>query len=278
MIETAPLADPMLPRVTRVVRGRRETHDVRTLELETPESVPGFAPGQFSMLYAPGVGEIPVSMSGDPARGGLVHTIRAVGAVSNALAGLKRGDTLGLRGPFGSAWPVEQAVGRDVVIMAGGLGLAPLRPLLYQLFRGKRAYRRLILLYGTRSPADILFGRELARWREKAGADIRITVDHAGADWSGPVGVVTSLLQAGQFDPDSAVAYLCGPEVMMRFSIASLTDMGLPAERIYVSMERNMKCAVGLCGHCQFGLVFVCRDGPVFRYDRVQRLFGLREI
>ena len=162
--------------------------------------------------------------------------------------------------------------------MAGGLGLAPLRPLLYQLFRGKRAYRRLTLLYGTRGPADILFGRELARWRKKPGTDIRITVDHAGADWSGPVGVVTTLLEAGQFDPGNAVAFLCGPEVMMRFSIASLSDMGLPAQCIYVSMERNMKCAVGLCGHCQFGPVFVCRDGPVFRYDRVRGLFGLREI
>jgi NAD(P)H-flavin reductase len=278
MTETAAPADPMLPRITRVLRGRRETHDVRTLELETPDGVADFAPGQFSMLYAPGVGEIPVSMSGDPARGGLVHTIRAVGAVSNALAGLRRGNTLGLRGPFGSAWPVEQAADRDVVIMAGGLGLAPLRPLLYQLFKGKRSYRRLTLLYGTRSPADILFGRELARWRKKPGADIRITVDHAGGDWSGPVGVVTALLQEGQFDPDEAVAFLCGPEVMMRFSITGLTDMGLSVERIYVSMERNMKCAVGLCGHCQFGPVFVCRDGPVFRFDRVRDLFGLREI
>jgi len=271
------MGDPMLPAVTRVVRRRRETHDVRTLELELPPDYPGYVPGQFSMLYAPGVGEVPVSMSGDPERGGLVHTIRAVGPVSRALADLGRGASLGLRGPFGSAWPLYEARGRDVVIMAGGLGLAPLRPLLYKVFARPRDYPRITLLYGTRSPEDILFQRELDRWREKTGADIRVTVDHAGGEWRGPVGVVTSLLQAEQFDPGNAVAFLCGPEVMMRFSIASLTDLGLPAESIYVSMERNMKCAVGHCGHCQFGPHFICKNGPVFRYDRVRGLFGLRE-
>lgn len=269
--------DAMVPAVARVLRRRRETPDVCTLELETPAEYPGFAPGQFSMLYAPGVGEVPISMSGDPERGGVVHTIRAVGPVSRALADLGRGATLGVRGPFGNGWPLHEAAGRDVLIMAGGLGLAPLRPLLYRIFARPDAYRRITLLYGTRGPEDILFGRELARWEERTGADIRVTVDHATTQWHGPVGVVTALLAPGQFDPDNSVAYLCGPEVMMRFSIAALTELGLPGERIYVSMERNMKCAVGFCGHCQFGPHFICRDGPVFRYDHVSGLFGLRE-
>jgi len=269
--------DPMLPAVTRVRRRRRETHDVWTLALEAPPGVTGFAPGQFSMLCLPGVGEVPVSMSGDPARDGLVHTIRAVGAVSTALAALRQGEQLGLRGPFGSAWPAAAASGRDVVIMAGGLGLAPLRPLLYRLFARARDYGRITLLYGTRSPDDILFERELRRWREKSGATVAVTVDHAAGDWRGPVGVVTSLLKGEQFDPGNSIACICGPEVMMRFSIGNLIDMGLPAESIYLSMERNMKCAVGHCGHCQFGPAFICRDGPVFRYDRVRALFGLRE-
>jgi len=248
----------------------------RTLALEAPPGT-GFGPGQFNMLCLPGVGEVPISMSGDPERGGLVHTIRAVGAVSTALAGLKPGAQLGLRGPFGSTWPLAAAAGRDVVIMAGGLGLAPLRPLLYRLFARPRDYGRITLLYGTRSPDDILFERELQRWRDRAGANVLVTVDHAAGDWRGPVGVVTSLLQPGQFDPGNSIACICGPEVMMRFSIGNLIDMGLPAESIYLSMERNMKCAVGHCGHCQFGPAFVCRDGPVFRYDRVRALFGLKE-
>jgi len=273
-----PPADPMVPRVARVRRRRRESHDVCTLELEPVTDMPGFAPGQFNMLYVMGVGEIPVSMSGDPARGHLVHTVRAVGAVSDALADLKAGDTLGVRGPFGSAWPLVEAAGRDIVVMAGGLGLAPLRPLLYRMFARPREYGRINLLYGTRSPDDILFGHELNRWREKTGADIRISVDHAAADWKGPVGVVTGLLQPGQFDPGNSVVFLCGPEVMMRFSVNTLLDMGLPAKAMYLSMERNMKCALGHCGHCQFGPHFICKDGPVFRYDRLRDLLGLREI
>ncbi len=268
----------MVPRVARVRSRRRELPTTWTLELEQDAGDAGFAPGQFNMLYVMGVGEIPVSMSGDPDDGGLVHTVRAVGPVSEALAGLKRGDTLGVRGPYGSAWPLEQAAGKDVVIMAGGIGLAPLRPLLYRIFARPQDYRRIILLYGTRSPGEILYRRQLDRWRGKTGAVVDIIVDHAGPDWHGRVGVVTDLVGSGLFDAANTTAFLCGPEVMMRFCIAALMDNGLPAESVYLSMERNMKCAIGHCGHCQFGSAFICKDGPVFRYDRIRAVFGKREI
>lgn len=268
----------MVPAMTRIRHRRREARDVWTLDLDPPEGFPGFAPGQFNMLYVMGVGEIPISFSGDPARRGITHTIRAVGAVSGALAGLKRGAALGLRGPFGSAWPLEAATGKDVVVMAGGIGLAPLRSLLYRLFAAPERYGRITVLYGARSPEDILYARQLESWRARTNARIATIVDHATAGWDGPVGVVTALLTPGLFDPRNAVAFLCGPEVMMRFSTARLMDLGLPAEAIHISMERNMKCAVGHCGHCQFGRHFICKDGPVFRYDRMLKLLSIREL
>jgi NAD(P)H-flavin reductase len=185
---------------------------------------------------------------------------------------------LGLRGPFGTAWPMADAAGRDVVVVAGGLGLAPLRPALYRLLAERERYGQIVLLYGTRSPSDILFRGEIGTWRRRLDIDIEVTVDHAAQDWRGHVGVVTTLIPRASFDPMHAIALVCGPEVMMRFVIAALRDAGIDDEAIYLSMERNMKCAVGFCGHCQFGSMFVCRDGPVFRYDRVRDRLGLKEI
>jgi NAD(P)H-flavin reductase len=273
-------ADPMLPRVARVRRRRRDGPQVWTLDLEAEGADhPPFAPGQFNMLTVFGVGEVPISLSGDPAEPGrLVHTIRAVGAVSAALARLERGGAVGLRGPFGAGWPMAEAVGRDVVVVAGGLGLAPLRPALYRLLAERERYGNIMLLYGTRSPEEILFRREIEAWRRRLDIDIEVTVDHALADWHGHVGVVTTLIPRASFDPLHAIALVCGPEVMMRFAIAALRAAGLAEEAIYLSMERNMKCAVGFCGHCQFGPVFVCRDGPVFRYDRLRGLLAVKEI
>ncbi len=276
-------ADPMLPRVARVRRRRRDAPQVWTLDIEIenggePEDF-AFAPGQFNMLTVFGVGEVPISMSGDPAEPRLlVHTVRAVGAVSAALTDLGAGDAIGLRGPFGAGWPMDEAVGRDVIIAAGGLGLAPLRPALYRLFAERARYGKIILLYGARSPDDILFRHEIQSWRRRLDIEIEVTVDHAASDWRGHVGVVTTLIPRADFDPLHAVAFVCGPELMMRFAIASLHQAGLDDESIYLSMERNMKCAVGFCGHCQFGTVFVCRDGPVLRHDRVQSLLALKEI
>jgi NAD(P)H-flavin reductase len=268
-----------VPYIARVRRRRRDAPRVWTLDIEVQEIEPTFAPGQFNMLTVFGVGEVPISLSGDPAAPDcLVHTIRAVGPVSAALTRLSPGDTVGLRGPFGVGWPMAEAVGRDVVVVAGGLGLAPLRPALYRLLAERSRYGKIILLYGTRSPGDILFRRELESWRRRLDIDIRVTVDHADSDWHGHVGIVTTLITRAVYDPLHAIALVCGPEVMMRFAIAALCDAGIGDDSIYLSMERNMKCAIGFCGHCQLGTVFVCRDGPVFRYDRVQTLLGLKEI
>lgn len=185
---------------------------------------------------------------------------------------------VGVRGPYGSSWPVAESEGSDVIIVAGGLGLAPLRPVVYHVLARREHYGRVVLLYGARGPADILYRRELEAWRRRLDVDIVVTVDHAAPDWQGNVGVVPALIARAPVEAEHAVAMVCGPEIMMRFTIDALRDRGLGADRIYLSMERNMKCAVGLCGHCQFGPAFVCRDGPVFRFDRIAPIFNIREI
>jgi NAD(P)H-flavin reductase len=267
-----------VPQPLRVARVRRESADVATLDL-APASPFLFAAGQFNMLYVFGLGEVAISISGDPATADrIVHTVRAVGAVSGALTRLQRDAVVGMRGPYGSCWPVAEAEGSDVVIIAGGLGLASLRPAVYRVLARRRHYGRVVLLYGVRGPADILYRRELEAWRRRLDVDIEVTCDHAGADWRGNVGVVPALIPRIPLDPQHAVAFVCGPEIMMRFTVAALRDRGLSADRICLSMERNMKCAVGLCGRCQFGPAFVCRDGPVFRLDRIAPLLAIREI
>ena len=284
---SANIPDPMLPRLYQVQRVRREIPDTFTLELEPADGddIPPFATGQFNMLYVFGVGEIPISISGDPAkRRPLVHTTRAVGTVSRAMRVLKPADVIGVRGPFGSHWPIEHAVGKDVVIVAGGIGLAPLRSVMYQVMAEREKYGKVVLLYGARTPADILYRRELEHWRARrpqgspAALEVYVTVDHATGSWRGNVGVVTRLIPRAGFDPLNTVAMVCGPEVMMRFTALELEKRGVAAEHIYVSMERNMKCAVGLCGHCQYGPNFVCKDGPVFPYSQVQGLLTKWEI
>jgi NAD(P)H-flavin reductase len=276
-----PGTDAMRPEPYRVMRVRRETHDTFTLELR-PEGGgrrPPYRPGQFNMLYVFGVGEIPISISGDPGQPDLlVHTTRAVGQVTNVMSRLAAGDLIGVRGPFGVPWPIDQAQGRDVVIVAGGIGLAPLRPALYELLHNRTAYRNVVLLYGTRSPRDILYRRELERWRARFDVEVHVTVDRSLPTWHGNVGVVTTLIHKAPFTPRTALAMICGPEVMIRFTCLELQRRGVATADIYVSMERNMKCAIGLCGHCQVGPVFVCKDGPVFPYDRIQDLVNRWEV
>ena len=231
------------------------------------------------MLTAFGVGEVPISVSGDPAEPGrLIHTIRAVGPVSTALTRLESGAPVGIRGPYGAGWPLSEAAGRDVVIVAGGLGLAPLRPALYRLLAERSRYGHIALLYGTRSPGEILFRREIESWRRRLDIDIEVTVDHATNAWHGHVGVVTTVLARATFDPHQTLALVCGPEVMMRFADAGLGEAGVADEAIWLSVERNMKCGIGLCGHCQLGPVLVCRDGPVLRYDRLRHLLPVKEV
>lgn len=273
--ETLAAAGPLTPRPARVLARHRETRETVTLTLE-PSGEPWVA-GQFDMLYAFGVGEVAISISGDPGRcDRLTHTIRPVGAVSSALCRLRPGEWVGVRGPFGSAWPLAEARGRDVLVVAGGVGMAPLRPVVYELLRHRRQYGRVALLYGARTPGDLLFRSELERWSRRI--DVLLTVDAAAPGWSGDVGVVTPLLRRTAFDPAAALAMVCGPEVMMRFALAELRRLGMPDTAVWLSMERNMHCGVGLCGHCQLGPVLVCRDGPVFRADAVGWTFGVREV
>jgi len=276
----AAISDPFVPRPYRVERARRETGDITTLELvPVAGERPDYLPGQFNMLYAFGIGEVAISMSGDPeAAGGYIHTVRNVGAVSGAIAKLGAGATLGVRGPYGTAWPTAEAEGSDVVFVAGGLGLAPLRPAIYQVLAHRARYGRVALLYGTRSPPDILFRQELERWRRRLDVEILVTVDHADTEWRGDVGVVPKLIKRAGFDPHQVRVMVCGPEVMMRFTANALLAAGVGSEHIYLSMERNMKCAIGRCGHCQFGPDFVCKDGPVMRYDRIAGILTVREI
>ncbi len=271
----------MVPQPWCVRRSWRETGDSFSFELE-PGNGPRtfhFLPGQFYMLYVFGIGEVPISISGDAAKTEtLVHTVRAVGATTRAMRKLKRGAQLGVRGPFGSCWPVEQAVGNDLLIVAGGIGMAPLRPVVYAALAQRQAFRRVCLLYGTRTPDDLLYAKELQQWGKRADFQLLVTVDRANQDWTGNVGVVTTLIAKAQFDPHHTSAMICGPEVMMRFTVRELQKSGMRTESIYISMERNMKCAVGFCGHCQFGPTFICKDGPIFRYDRIQHLLAIREI
>jgi NAD(P)H-flavin reductase len=269
----------MLPRRFRVRRVVRELADVRTLHLEPLEGEPlRFAPGQFNMLYLFAVGEVAISISGDPGSPEpLIHTIRSVGPVTRALCGVRPGGVVGVRGPYGVPWPVARAEGRDVVVVAGGVGLAPLRPVVYELLRRRDRYGRVSLLVGARTPRDLLYARQLEQWRARFDLEVELTVGSAPVDWKGNVGVVTSLLARVAFDPEETVAMVCGPEVMMRHTSADLQARGVPPDHVYLSMERNMKCAVGFCGHCQLGPSFICKDGPVFSYPNIAPYLTLRE-
>ncbi len=275
----APARGPMTPVPYRVLARSPETADTWTLTLE-PLAEPVIpTPGQFNMLYAFGVGEVPISTSSGPEAGGaLVHTIRDVGAVSHALAAAEPGSVIGVRGPFGTTWPLETARGRDLVIVAGGIGLAPLRPAVYHALGNRDQFASVSVLVGARSPAELLFLHELEEWRARFDIEVGVTVDHAGEDWHGRVGVVTQLVPRASFDPATAVALVCGPELMMTFAARALTERGMPKDSIYISMERNMQCGLGHCGHCQLGPVLICRDGPVFRFDEMEALMGIEEL
>ena len=273
--------DPMQPFPYRVQKRWRETEDTFSLELvpANGRTMDSFQPGQFNMLYHFGIGEVPISISGDPDDPDkLTHTIRAVGTVTDAMAKIRKGDVLGVRGPFGTPWPVTAAEGYDVVIVAGGIGLAPLRPAIYHILENRHLYGRVIILYGARSPEDMLYPQELHQWRGRFDTEVDVTVDQAMRGWNGRVGLVTSLIPQANFDPLETIAMICGPEIMMYYTALAFMQQGVDPTQIYVSMERNMKCAIGFCGHCQLGSMFVCKDGPVVTYDKIQPIFRIREI
>jgi len=273
-------APPLLPAFHRVVRTATQTHDTATLWVAPPdgEEPLTFAPGQFCMLYVPGIGEAAISISMADADGHPAFTIRAVGGVTNALTAMRPGDLVGLRGPFGTAWPVEDAKGHDLVIVAGGLGLAPLRPTIEVANAERARYRSVTVLVGARTPDDLLFRRELLGWGGLPDIEVQIAVDRANGDWPGRVGVVTQFIPGLEVEPDDTYAFLCGPEIMMRFAARDLIELGVPANRIYVSLERTMRCGVGTCGHCQLGPILICRDGTVFPYSFAARLMEVAEL
>ena len=282
-LEAVPvMTDPMLPQPYQVRHVDKETPDTFSLVLEPHEKHHGasaFTPGQFSMLWVFGVGELPISISGDPGdHGRLVYTVRSVGKATNALVSRKIGDPIGVRGPFGRGWPMDVAKGRDVIIVAGGIGLAPLRPVIYEVLQNRDRYGRLVLLYGARSPRDVLYGKELKAWARQREVQVLTTVDYGGLSWHGHVGVVTTQFKYARLHPARSVAMICGPEIMMRFVTRELEMQGLRRDDIYVSMERNMKCGVGFCGHCQYGPYFICKDGPVFPYERIRPLLDRYEL
>ena len=276
---TEPRSATLLPQMRTVVWRRDEAPGVVTFAL-APDALPQPArPGQFDMLYAFAVGDIPVSVSGTPdGDGALLHTVRDVGLTSRALCNLEPGDSVGIRGPFGRGWNVDAAEGDDVVVVAGGIGLAPLRPVIVHLLRNRHRHRRLCVIVGARTPQDLLFLDDLAAWRADAGVTLRCTVDRGSPSWQEGVGLVTQELPRIDIDPRRTVAMTCGPEVMMRATATALLDRGVAASRIQVSLERNMQCGVGQCGHCQLGPLFVCVDGPVLGWDRAEPLLRVREL
>lgn len=236
-------------------------------------------PGQFNMLYMPGVGEVAISVSDDQIRADqVVHTIREVGNVTGAMFRLAVGDTIGVRGPFGSAWPLDQCAGHDVVLVCGGIGLAPMRTLVHELVRRRDQFGEVDLLIGARTPSDLLYQDEYSQWNSQ-GIHVHTTVDRATAIWSGNIGVVILLLERLKLrDPAQTLLMTCGPEVMMKYTIQTGISRGLTNDHIWLSLERNMNCAVGTCGHCQFGPHFLCKDGPVLRFDQVHSLMEVTDL
>lgn len=269
------MSNPYQPSLVKILDIERETYDTSTYTLAftnpSEQEAYVFSPGQFNMLTLFGIGEAPISISSDPdEKNRFQHTIRHVGRVTNYLQRLKAGDTLWVRGPYGNGWPLEHMRGKNVIIVAGGIGLAPLRPVIYSLVNRPQDYGQVEILYGARTPADILFSRQSDQWQSGKMSFLE-TVDMvpAGQDWKHNIGVVTTLFDRMKIGPDNTVAITCGPEIMMRFVVKGLMNRGFDGSQIYVSMERRMSCGISKCGNCQIGSKFVCRDGPVFAYDEL---------
>lgn len=273
---------PWTPHLAEIVAVRSETPGVSTFDvaLEDASTAAAFSflPGQFNMVYVPGFGEAAISISSDPARRAtLSHTVRAAGNVTQALARKRAGDEIALRGPFGSSWPAAQCRGRDVVIACGGIGLAPLRPAIYHILNARADYGRVILLYGARTHHDLLYAQEYDDWRRR-GLEVEVTVDIGDDDWPGHIGVVPVLFYRLRLQPARTSILTCGPEIMIRFVVFEALARKVSPDEIFVSLERNMSCGMGLCGRCQLGSYFVCKDGPVFTYRQVASYFHLEDM
>lgn len=279
---SAPLANPWQALPVRVLAIEAEISGVATYALgfvaRQQQDQYDCLPGQFNMLYLPGVGEVAISVSGRRDPDTWLHTIRAAGNTTRALERLGTGGFLGLRGPFGTAWPLEEYQGADVILLAGGIGLAPLRPAVEYLLDHRASFGRVTLIYGARTPDTVLYQRQFSDWIAR-GMEVQVTVDRATLHWTGNIGVVPLLFdRLRPLVPGNSVVLTCGPEVMMRYALRSALQRGLKPEQLYLSLERNMQCAVGLCGHCQLGPAFICRDGPVFRYDRIASFLSIEAL
>ncbi|MEM8863919.1 MAG: FAD/NAD(P)-binding protein [Planctomycetota bacterium] len=282
-------ARPALPQpggwrceAARIEQIRQETSDVSTYEFAwrdgAKEEGRSFAPGQFHMVYLPGYGEAALSISSNPAKSEtFAHTVRRLGNVTHALARLSVGDSVGIRGPFGTPWPLDRFAGHDIVIASGGLGLAPLRPVIYELVSNRDRYGRVAIAYGARTPNDLLFADEFQSWRDN-DLEVAVTVDMDALGWDGPVGVVPGLIDTLDADFETAAVFICGPEIMMRYTVQEAFQRSAKSQNIFLAMERNMSCGMGLCGRCQIGPVLLCRDGPVVCYETIAPFLNLEDL
>lgn len=269
--------NPLLPEPARIVEKRSFGRDIHAygLRFESRDTRArfDFAPGQFNMLYVPGVGEVAISISSDPDDEILEHTIRIVGRVTRVIAGLDVGDSLGVRGAYGNGWPLQSARFQDLLFVTGGLGCAPVAGAIDYVFRRRADYGSVTILHGVKKAADLIERERFESWRSHPDTRVLLTSDEPDRHWRDHTGVVTELFDEISFDPVRTVLFMCGPEVMMRYAARNLGERGLPAERMYLALERNMRCAVGLCGHCQLGPSFVCKDGPVFALPAIAPFF-----
>lgn len=272
------LLSKFIPKVATIRKTVIETYNIKTVYLEVPHDFEKPMPGQFNELYVRGAGEIPISISDITEEGLIAHTIRFVGTVTKMFTELKEGDKVGVRGPYGNGWPLSELRGKDILIVAGGVGLAPLRPVIREVERNRSLYGKLMILYGARTPRDLLYRYEYSRYERIPNSEVLITVDRGDENWTGHVGVVTTLIPKVDIDPNNTIALVCGPEIMMRFTVKDLMARGLKGNQIYLSLERRMRCGVGLCGHCQVGPLFVCTEGPVFSYETIKRYFWVEQI
>jgi sulfhydrogenase subunit gamma (sulfur reductase) len=272
-------ANPYLIQPATIVEKIREAEDIDTYRLwfvdEQVRRNYRFAAGQFNMVYLFGVGEVAISIVSDPGEPeSLDHTIRAVGRVTKAIAQLQPGDELGIRGPFGRGWPLDAIRGKNIVIVTGGLGCAPVVGAIEYIFRRRNQYGAVTILHGVKTPHDLLYRERFDAWRRQPDTQVLLTSDQPDKTWHYHVGVVTELFEQVAVDPARTVVLMCGPEIMMRLGVSILMQRGIPATAIYASLERHMECGIGLCGHCQLGPYFLCKDGPVMSYDRVAPWLG----
>jgi NAD(P)H-flavin reductase len=262
-------ANPYRPIRTEVLEVLVETPTIKTLRLKPAEPI-AFETGQFIELTVPGAGEAPFTPSSQPAEREIMEvSVMRVGRVTERIHRLRQGDEVGLRGPFGQGYPLADFRDQELLVVGGGCGFAPLRSLMYELFRRSGEFKKLLFRGGCKNPQDFLYRREIEGWADRGDLDMVLTVDQGNGDWKGRVGMVTTILDNLAMEPARGIAVVCGPPVMMKYATRKLLELGFQAERIYLSMEKNMSCGIGKCGHCRIGTYYACKDGPVFRYDRI---------